>query len=629
MVSAMRSRTRHLSRARSAPLRPRHIGLVAGLGAAGLALAAAPQGWVPVASGAGDRRSGTLSALITSPAVPKDAVTVSPAPGSQTADPATQLSFLGRPASQLGAITVVGSRTGAHAGTWQAYSTGDGASFIPDTPFVAGETVTVRTTLPIAGSTQGTYSFTVADVVPLRFGPHPPPMRTDVAGVQHFASAPTIEPPTVTVDANRGTLGGNDVLLAPKGTTGQAGPMIVRPDGQLVWFDPLPDRQEAFDLNEQTLHGKSVLAWFQGVVVAGHGEGKVVIANSSYQTIAVVHGGNGTLIDLHDLEVTNRGTVFVTAYRTMRWNLSSVGGAADGIVFDGVIQEIDIKTGLVEEEWDSLDHVPVSASDFTAPTSPRVPFDYFHLNGLQWLPNGDILVSSRNTSAAYLVDPADSGDVMWTLGGKHSSFTMGPGSRFFFEHDVRWRGDNVLTIFDNGSSPPKEPQSRALFEQLDMANHTATLLRQDTSTLHHVLAFALGNVEPRAHGKVFVGWGTGPNYSEFDASGQLLYDATLPTGDDTYRAFLRHWDATPTTRPSFAVTGSGSATTVSMSWNGATAVARWIIRTGASQGNLHPVGSGADVGFQTAVRTGPLEAVVEVEALGGRGRVLGSALGAG
>lgn len=631
----MRRTPAHLSAARAQAHRQRRqrylwrrLSVLGGLGAAGLATALVLQGWAGSAGGtnkASASSGAASSALVTSPAVPKDAVTVSPAPGSATADPATQLSFLGRPASELGTITVVGSRSGPHAGTLRAYSTGDGASFVPDKAFVAGEKVTVHTSLPIAGSTNGTYSFTVADVVPLRAGPHPPALATNVPGVQHFVSAPSIEPPTITVDANRHGLPNDDVLLTPKGTTGQAGPMIVRQNGQLVWFDPLPDQEEAFDLKEQTLHGKSVLAWFQGEVVAGHGQGKVVIANRSYHTIAVVHGGNGTLIDLHDLEVTNRGTVFVTAYRTMRWNTSGAGGVSDGTVFDGVIQEIDIKTGLVEEEWDSLDHVPVSATDFVAPKNPAVPFDYFHVNAVQPLPNGDLLVGSRNTSAAYLVDPADSGDVMWTLGGKHSSFKLGPGARFWFEHDVRWRGNNMMTIFDNGSSPPKEPQSRALFEHLDMATHTATLVRQDTSTLHHVLAYALGNVEPLVDGKVFVGWGTAPNYSAFNHSGKLVYDATLPAGDDSYRAFLRHWDAAPTTRPSFVLTGSGSTTTVSVSWNGATNVARWVVRTGTSPSKLHTVAQAADAGFQTSLRTGALQPVVQVEALGAHGRVLGSA----
>jgi hypothetical protein len=36
---------------------------------------------------------------------------------------------------------------------------------------------------------------------------------------------------------------------------------------------------------------------------------------------------------------------------------------------DAVVQEIDIKTGLVLFEWHALDHIPLSASYFT-PHSP-------------------------------------------------------------------------------------------------------------------------------------------------------------------------------------------------------------------------------------------------------------------
>jgi hypothetical protein len=71
------------------------------------------------------------------------AVTVSPLPGSRDASPQTQISFLGPPKGDLSRISVVGSRTGAHAGRLEGYSDGDGASFLPSKPFAQGETVTV------------------------------------------------------------------------------------------------------------------------------------------------------------------------------------------------------------------------------------------------------------------------------------------------------------------------------------------------------------------------------------------------------------------------------------------------------------------------------------------------------
>src|ERR1700677_5210874 len=59
-------------------------------------------------------------------------VDVSPAPETDTANPATQISFLGVPAARIRAVSVVGERSGSHAGRLEAYSQDDGASFVPD-----------------------------------------------------------------------------------------------------------------------------------------------------------------------------------------------------------------------------------------------------------------------------------------------------------------------------------------------------------------------------------------------------------------------------------------------------------------------------------------------------------------
>ena len=93
------------------------------------------------------------------------AVTVSPAPDSMDASYLTQISFLGVPAGDIAEVTVVGSRSGAHAGRLAAYSQGDGASFLPSRPFTQGERVTVHAVLRRGASTTPfAWSFTVAEV---------------------------------------------------------------------------------------------------------------------------------------------------------------------------------------------------------------------------------------------------------------------------------------------------------------------------------------------------------------------------------------------------------------------------------------------------------------------------------
>src|SRR5579884_778704 len=84
-----------------------------------------------------------------------------PIPGSKVAAPQTQIAFRGVPAAGLGTITVTGSQSGVHSGQLEPDSDNRGASFIPAQPFVAGETVTVSTSLNIQGGQGGSFQFQV------------------------------------------------------------------------------------------------------------------------------------------------------------------------------------------------------------------------------------------------------------------------------------------------------------------------------------------------------------------------------------------------------------------------------------------------------------------------------------
>src|ERR1700682_1715900 len=79
-------------------------------------------------------------------------VEVSPAPGTGTASPGTQISFIGSPLGGLGSLAIEGSRRGRHDGRVQDSSQGDGASFGPNRPFAPGERVLVSAALGAGGS---------------------------------------------------------------------------------------------------------------------------------------------------------------------------------------------------------------------------------------------------------------------------------------------------------------------------------------------------------------------------------------------------------------------------------------------------------------------------------------------
>ena len=57
-----------------------------------------------------------------------------------------------------------------------------------------------------------------------------------------FHSRPDLEPPAVTVTTPAANPALGDIFVSPDSGPGQAGPMIVAPNGQLVWFHPLPAR---------------------------------------------------------------------------------------------------------------------------------------------------------------------------------------------------------------------------------------------------------------------------------------------------------------------------------------------------------------------------------------------------
>ena len=82
--------------------------------------------------------------------LPGSHIAVSPLPNSYDASPYTQISIVGVPRSAIASITVNGSSSGTHGGSLQAYSQGDGASFVPGRAFDPGETVWVKARLHTA-----------------------------------------------------------------------------------------------------------------------------------------------------------------------------------------------------------------------------------------------------------------------------------------------------------------------------------------------------------------------------------------------------------------------------------------------------------------------------------------------
>ena len=563
---------------------------------------------------------------------------VVPFPGTPDASPISPVIFSSIRPSDVSSITVVGSRTGVHPGRLISLPDGGGTAFIPDVRFAGGERVDVTAALRSAqagaasgapGATRLSFSFTVErPVSTARSSPsNPAPSATQASatgrpayrrGRLRFRSQPNFYPPEVNMTSDTDLQSG-DIFLTPH-DGGQNGPMILNSGGQLVWFRPLTG-QGAFNLEVQHYRGQPVLTWWQGNTFHGQGNGADVILNRFYGTVAVLHAGDGYVSDLHEFQITRQGTALIDAYVLVPYNLTSVGGPANGKVWDCVIQELDIKTGRVLWEWHALGHVPVS--DSHAVLHPGRAYDYFHLNAIEQLPDGNLLVSARNMWAIYKINGV-TGHVMWELGGRHSSFHMAPGTNFEWQHDAHLSGGDTLTLFDDASFPQEERESSAKTLKVNLQARTAVLEHRYT---HYppLLAGAEGSEQILPNGNVFVGWGTASYFSEYTSSGHLVFNGVFPAATNSYRAYRFNWDGQPVGRPSISLSPeSNGYVNVYASWNGATQVASWRVFGGPTPGSVAELETAPKTSFETVITLGSEPRYVAVQALSASGRVLGT-----
>ena len=560
-------------------------------------------------------------------------VEVSPVPGSGTASPATQISFLGVPAGEIRSISVSGSRSGAHAGSLHAYSQGDGASFTPGKPFTAGERVSVRAVVGTGKGTRVSFGFNVDTPYPTNKIPPFPNPAAAPADFQTFYSMPGVRAPVVTITAPDRDPSAGDLFTTEGPGPGAYGAMIFTPQGRLVWFHHLSGGLVAEDLNVQSYNGARELTLWQGRVLKwGFGEGEDLVLDSHYRTLATVKAGNGLQADLHEFQVEPHDIAYVTAFNPISCDLRPAGGTPNGVILDTAIEAIDMRTGLVRWEWNSLDHVAAEESQIQAPTN-QAPWDWFHINSIDLESDGNVLISARNTWAAYQIQ-AGTGRIQWRLGGLKSSFAMGKGTETAWQHDARMLADGDITIFDDGSDPPVEPQSRAITISLDLSHHKASLVSAVTHPLPPLLSASQGNVQTLADGNLLVDYGGVPEISEYSKRGSLLFDAHLPYDMASYRGYRYPWSAQPHYPPAVAASLNNTAeeTIVHASWNGATGVASWRVLAGAKPGSLQAQSTVAAGGFETETllpkafvdAKAHTNGYVAVQALDSAGHVLGT-----
>ncbi|MGH2862828.1 MAG: MFS transporter [Solirubrobacteraceae bacterium] len=456
-------------------------------------------------------------------------------------------------------------------------------------------------------------------------------------GAYSFVSAPNLHPPKITGGGSPSvekSLPGDIMLanfydLTQHPMVGQSGPLILGGNLQPIWFQPVPTNVVANNLEAQTYDGKPVLSWWQGDVTATGqiNSGEDVVVNQHYQKIATLKGSDGWVLTMHEFAIRGHDA-WVTANKNVPAQLARFGGVNGGAMIDSAVQEYDLRTGKLVYSWVASKHIHEDDS-YAVPPENGFPWDVYHVNSVDPLGHGTFLVSMRNTWAVYLVN-ARTGRIEWTLGGKHSSFAVPAAVHFEWQHDAQLLNATTLSVFDdhcceitgagvylNATGP-----SRGLVLKLDPATHTVKLEKQYSHGVS-VESRYMGDVQQLPGGGAFVGWGDVPFMSEFSRSGQLTFDAVLPTPDITYRAYVQPWVGLPLYPPTGAARKRGATTTVYASWNGATRVTGWKVLA-LSSGGKQVIATASKSGFETSIPVHTAAGSFELQAIDAAGQVIGN-----
>ncbi len=218
--------------------------------------------------------------------------------------------------------------------------------------------------------------------------------------------------------------------------------------------------------------------------------------------------GNGYLADLHELQLTPQGSAYLTAYTLVRADLSSVGGSTDGALQDALVQQVDVKTGLVMFEWHAYGHVALTDSYANSPSDPNRPWDFFHLNSIAPDPWGDgnFLISSRNTWAAYEIDHHERLDPLASSAAGDRPFAWAQARAPPFSTT---RAGSPITRSRSSTTAPRPRrtrESRVIHERIDFKHRTVTLLGRYVRT-PPLLSGSQGDDQVLGNGDSFVGWG--------------------------------------------------------------------------------------------------------------------------
>lgn len=437
-----------------------------------------------------------------------------------------------------------------------------------------------------------------------------------------------------------------------------SGPYIYDQTGELIWsgatLGSSRERYEGFDFKVTQVDGEDSLSFIHPRDCAA------IVLDQSYQEKRHLRIGDAAsskcqplMTNIHDLQIYDKDDeliiMSITRDELDQHDMAVVNFNGSCAVYHNGFRLASLSTGEVLWEWSSDKNIPVSEALVT-PNNCERGWDYFHINSVERLPDGDYLVSARHTSTVYKISHKD-GAIIWRLNGHNSDFVWIGDGQFLGQHDARLVSHNdthlLISLLDNamvpwplpGNSAFGYPYARGLILALDVSSDPMTV--QVVAHYDHPMkedSDSRGNMELLPGRNVFLDWSERSPLtreyltprvliSEHAPNGKLLLSASLDIVVKTYRAYKFPWIGKPNTLPSVhsdvVSVGDASQTRVHVSWNGATEVAVWNLYGGAHRGKVNKLLTSVKRnGFETALTYEGYAAFVTVEALNQHGNRL-------
>lgn len=268
--------------------------------------------------------------------------------------------------------------------------------------------------------------------------------------------------------------------------------------------------------------------------------------DSSYNKMREYTAGDGFITDNHELLIEDDGSYWVFTKITHQIDMSIIvtGGDPNATVQENIIQHLTA-TGEVLFQWNSLDHIAVTDCNpaFVDLTAPYL--DYIHINALDFHEDGNLLLSSRHLDEITKID-INTGNIIWRWGGSQNQFTfINDNEGFYGQHSIRYHGDGVFTLFDNGNWHTPQ-RSRGLEYVLDEVNMTATLVKEYTTSDSLGFNDAMGHMQRTEDGGTLIGWAAntrGVVLTDYNNIGERTLDMfNIDTNLISYRAYKYNWE---------------------------------------------------------------------------------------